>query len=196
MPEGNESIISHETIVALEAQLKQLRVEDWLHHDILHWQWYMLLAVLIIPWFIWWRLADRKRLIEILLLGMIVLIISSYLDAVLSDLGLWVYHFWIVPYWPRLISADFTVLPVLYMLVYQRCTNWKSFTVTMIILAALLASAGEFFLVWTDIYDLYAWKHYYSFPIYFAVGIFARWLTQTLLTSQARARDQWKGLKQ
>lgn len=177
----------------LEKQLTQARIENWLNHDLFHWQWFLLTAFLIIPWIIWWRYVDRKRLLEILLFGAMIFITASYLDAVLSELGLWEYHYWVVPLWPRFIPADFTVLPILYMLLYQRFSDWKSFISASIVLAALLAFAGESFLIWADIYKQHYWRHYYSFPIYFAMGIFIRGLVRSLTVIQQRKNESLEG---
>lgn len=181
--------VSHELLHSLEVQLTQLRIENWLHHDLFAWQWWLLLTVLIIPWFFWWKKVDKSRLLEITLLGMIILIISSYLDSVLTELGLWEYHYWIVPLWPRLISADFTVLPVTYMFVYQKYgATWKGFITAMTITSALYAFGGESLLVWINVYELHSWKHYYSFPAYLAEGILVKWLIGFLKAWQAQVR--------
>lgn len=176
--------VSHALVRSLETQLTHLRIETWLHHDLGSWQWWLLLAVFIIPWFFWWKKVDRTRLLEITLVGMFVLIISSYLDAVLTELGLWAYHYWVLPVWPRLIPADFTVLPVTYMFVYQKYGRWMSFIIAMTVTSALYSFGGESFLVWIDVYELHNWKHYYSFPIYLAIGIFVKWLVGVLKTRQ------------
>lgn len=180
---------AHQLIYSLEQQLTQLRIENWLHHDLFSWQWWLLLAVLIIPWLYWWKKVDRTRLLEMTVLGMIVLIISSYLDAVLTELGLWAYRYWVLPVWPRLIPADFTVLPVGFMFVYQKYgAAWKRFIIAMTITSALYSFGGESFLVWINVYELHGWKHYYSFPIYVAIGILGKWLVGFLKVRQEQLK--------
>lgn len=181
-------VSSHELIFCTEQYLTQLRIDNWFNHDLFSWQWWVLVIVLIVPWFIWWRYVDRERLLEITLLGMFTLIISSYLDAVFTELGLWDYHFWVIPLWPRLIPADFTIIPVTFMFVYQKFRSWNEFLIAMIFVAAIFAFIGETFLVWIDIYELHGWKHIYSFPIYFALGVIVRWLALTLAVRQDTAK--------
>lgn len=180
MLQKNELSSVHDSFMAIEKNLTQLRIEEWLHHDLHSWQWWLLLIILFLPWFIWWKYVEKKRLIEITLLGMIVLIISSYLDAIITELGLWSYEFWLVPLWPCMIAADFTVLPVTLMVIYQTFPSWRNFVLVMTITAALFAFVGEPFLVWIDIYELHGWQHIYSFPIYLVIGVFAKYLVQTL----------------
>lgn len=168
----------------MEIEFTRLRIENWLHHDVFSFQWWLLLFILIIPWFIWWIYVDRKRILDISLFGAIVLIISSFSDSILSELGLWSYTYELLPVWPRLITADFTILPVTYMFLYQYFRNWKHFILAMIVMSAVFAFAGEPLLIWLKIYNLHNWKHIYSFPIYIALGIFVRYIIEILLLHQ------------
>lgn len=179
---------SQKLLLDMEKELTFARIENWLHHDLFTWQWCLLVSVLIIPWFIWWHYVDRERLLEITLLGAIVFIISSFSDAVLTELGYWSYEYQVIPLWPRLISADFSVLPISYMFIYQYSKEWKDFLLIMIIVAAFFAFVGEPFLMWLKIYKLHQWKHIYSFPLYIALGILIRYLLRLLLVKQKQAR--------
>lgn len=171
----------HEIIYELECQLTQVRIEHWLKHDLLSLQWWILVATLIIPWLLWWKWVDKKRLAEIALFGALILILASFLDAILSDLRWWEYKYYVIPLWPRLISADFTIIPVTYMFIYQYFQEWKRFLLAMLVVSAVFAFIGEPLLVWSDIYTLYKWKHIYSFPIYFTTGALVKYLTQWIL---------------
>jgi len=170
-----------------DQHLTQLRVEKWLNLDLFSWQWWILVVLLILPWLIWWKYADKKRLPEIFIVGLMVLILSSYMDAILSELSLWNYHYWVIPYWPRLISADFSFIPVCFMLVYQKYRTWPSYLAANAVLAFLLAVPTEMILVWADIFQMNLWRSYYGIPIFFAMGILVRLLTQTLMKKQVQA---------
>jgi hypothetical protein len=183
------SFPSQQEITQLEMKLTHARIENWLREDLFTWQWWLLVAVLVLPWFLWWRLVDKKRLTEIFILGTMILIAVSYMDAVLSELGLWSYKYEIIPLWPRLISADFTVLPVTYMLIYQYCGPWKKYIIALVAVAAFYAFGAETLLKWLDFYHPEKWEHIYSFPIYIALGMLARWQLQVLLAVQQRARQ-------
>ncbi|MEN6326554.1 MAG: CBO0543 family protein [Syntrophomonas sp.] len=174
----------------MELQLTHARIENWLHHDLFTWQWWLLVSVLIVPWFIWWHYVDRKRVVEIALFGAIILIISSFLDSVLSEFVMWSYDYEIIPVWPRLISADFSVMPITYMFIYQYSKEWKDFLLIMIFVAAAFAFIGEPILMWLKIYKLHQWKHIYSFSIYIALGIFTRYLILTLRGKQNQAKSR------
>jgi len=175
------SVPSHEMIFELEKQLTHTRIENWLKQDLFSFQWWLLLAVLIIPWFIWWRYVDKTRLTEITLYGAITLILAAFLDAILSELVIWEYNHYVIPLWPRLISADFTLLPVTYMFIYQYFRQWKQFLLGMFVVSALYSFVGEPLLIWLDIYKLHGWKHIYSFPIYIVMAVIVKWLVQRII---------------
>jgi len=174
-------IASHEMIYELECQLTQIRVENWINQDLFSYQWWILVAALFIPWLLWWKWVDKARLSEIVIFGTIALIITSFLDAVLSELGLWEYNYYVIPYWPRLISADFAIVPITYMLAYQYFGRWKGFLLAMFIISVIFTWVGEPLLVWAGIYTLHKWKYVYSLPIYIALGALVKYLTHWIL---------------
>jgi len=179
---GNDE--SFQNLIEMERAFTKARIEDWIHYDLFSYQWWMLVAVLIIPWFIWWKYVDKKRLLEISLYGAFVLLVVSYLDGILTELIFWAYKYKLVPIWPRLIAADFTALPVIYMMVYQYFREWKSFLIVTTIIAGAFAFIGEPFLQWVGIYKHFSWKHIYSFPIYIAIPAFLKWVVDKMIRKQ------------
>lgn len=162
------------------------RGSNWHQHDLWSFQWWLLLVFLIVPWFIWWKYVDRKRLLEISMVGALILIITSYLDTTLSELGLWSYNYLVHAAWPRLITANFTLLPIAYMFVYQYFREWNKFFAAMVILGAFLAFAGEPLFIWLNIYKTNGWKHIYSFPIYILLGLLVKWVVQLMLAQRSK----------
>lgn len=63
-------------------QFQGLRVKRWLEHDLFSLAWWFLLVITVIPWIVWWRLADKKRLLELVCIGTMTSGISLVLDAV------------------------------------------------------------------------------------------------------------------
>ncbi len=172
---------THEFIYFLENELTRLRIENWLHRDLFSYQWWLLIATLIIPWLIWWKWVNKTKLIEITLFGTIVFIIAFFLDATMSEMGLWEYNFYVIPYWPRLITADFSIIPVTYMFIYQYFKQWKNFLTAMLGVSIFFAFVGEPLLVWLNIYTLHKWRHVYSLPIYFGMAVLVKYLTQLII---------------
>lgn len=156
--------------------------ELWADHCVFTFQWWLETIFLFTPWFLWCKLVDRKRLKEILLYGFSVMMLTTYLDEVGSELTLWAYPYKITPIFPRLITVDFTILPVTFMLIYQYFQTWKTFTIVIILIAAVFAFICEPILIWLKIYKIYNWSHIYSFFIYIAMAISLRWLTKTIVS--------------
>ena len=119
-----------------------------------------------------------------------MVVIASYLDAMLTELGMWCYRYWVIPLWPRLISADFTVLPISYMVIYQQYREWTGYTVAMAGLSLLFAFPGEAFLIWAGIYELDGWKHIYGVPIFLVMGVFTKCLVDWLAKKNRASMSQ------
>jgi hypothetical protein len=68
--------------------------EYWLNEVLFSFDWWLLLAISIIPWIVWWKVVDIHKLTPILLYGFFV-------------------------------AMESVLLPVIYMLIYQKCTQWK-----------------------------------------------------------------------
>jgi len=134
-------------------------------------QWWALLLVFIIPWVIWWQLVDKSRITEILCYGLLISILASSLDEAGHAAHLWAYKYRLLPLCVELKPTNISMLPVIYMLVYQYFTRWKEFIIATIIMAVFLAFVGEPFLAWLDIYVRFQWEYIYSFPVYIALAV-------------------------
>lgn len=139
-----------------------------------------MLFVFIAPWFIWWRLVDKRRTGEILAYGLLVAFLSTTLDEAGITLRLWTYTMALLPLCVQMKPVNVTLLPVMYMFIYQYFPHWKTYIIAAIIQAAFLAFVGEQFLVWFGIYKMLKWRHLYSFPIYIAMAVFLKLLTDNL----------------
>jgi len=174
-------IATNDQIAELETQLTHIKIEHWLNDDLFTPQWWLLLVILVMPWIIWWKYVDRTRLLQITLLGMFTLILSSYLDAMGSELALWQYNKMLVPLWSRLISVDFSIMPVTYMFIFQYFRAWRTFAVASIVMALLYSFLAEPLVAWLGIYQLNSWNHWYSFLIYILLAFSVRLLVEKLL---------------
>lgn len=162
-------------------RLHALQYEHWRQHELFTYQWWALLAVLIIPWLIWLRLVDRKRTAIILSFGFFIMFAVIAMDIFGMVYKLWLYPIKLVPLIPHIIPIDWSLLPVVHMLVYQYFPRWKEFIIAEIVAAALLAFVGEPFAEWIGIYHILHWQHIWSFPIYAAKGILGKWIIERLV---------------
>lgn len=78
-----------------------------------------LVILLIVPWTVWWKLVDRKRIAEIFSFGILITVVSSFLNLSGLHLGLWSYPYRLLPYSPKIYVLSYAVLPVTFMLMFQ-----------------------------------------------------------------------------
>ncbi|MEW9672769.1 CBO0543 family protein [Ammoniphilus sp. 3BR4] len=168
-------------MLKLEIRLSEVTLDYWLHHDLFTWRWWILLGFSIFPSAIWWKILDKTRKPEILLYGFCTAFLATFLDVLGWNLNLWSYPHKLLPLSIPLIPADLIILPIFYMLVYQRFLTWRSFFWANIALAFILAFIMEPLFLWIEISKFLAWKHVFSFPIYIAISILGKWVTMKIM---------------
>lgn len=183
-------MIDIETITEIQRHLLDANYHYWLEHVLFSFNWWFLLVLTIVPWVIWWQVVDKKRLLEISLIGIFVAIIATSFDMAGHSLLLWSYNYKLIQMTPSLSAIDLALLPVSFMVIYQLFPKWKSY-----IIAHIIFSAGGTFVVeplfaWMGIYTLHGWKYIYSFPIYIAMGVGFKWLIMRMKARQTRAKKQ------
>jgi hypothetical protein len=169
-----------EKVFQLEQEAFRIDQEGWLKHELFTWQWWLLVAFLILPWVLWGRIVNRRKLMAIVQVGLLTCIITVFLDVVGMKYGFWRYPFQLFPLTPRAIAFDMSMVPVAYMIIYQYFTTWRSFSISLIIMAVLFAFIGEPFSIWADLVEYMKWKYLYSFIFYIITGITVRWLVERM----------------
>ncbi|MFA5383228.1 MAG: CBO0543 family protein [Eubacteriales bacterium] len=173
-----------ESIVNAQQHLTMLRKEHWLSVELFSFQWWLQLALLIIPWVIWWWLVDKERSGKIFAFGLLVLIFTSLMDNVGIELTLWGYPYLLVPYIVRFLAVKFSILPVSYMLIYQYFPKWKPFITANIIFSFVASFIAEPIFVWLNLYQMYKWKYVYSFFIYILLSLFLKYLVEKVFINE------------
>lgn len=176
IPESNSRIFE------MHQAFSHAREQVWTEEILWTWQWWLLVLLLILPWLIWMRLVNKRRLTEICLLGMFVMATVTWMDELGTELLLWYYPYKIIPYYPQLVPINYSVLPVTFMLIYQYASNWHLYALALTAMAALFSWVAEPILEYFGIYQVLTWKFSYSFPIYILIGISHRWLLELILS--------------
>nr|WP_092069187.1 CBO0543 family protein [Dendrosporobacter quercicolus]NSL47376.1 hypothetical protein [Dendrosporobacter quercicolus DSM 1736]SDL87219.1 hypothetical protein SAMN04488502_1011051 [Dendrosporobacter quercicolus] len=164
--------------------LTQIKIEHWLNEEVFRIQWWIQVVVLIVPWFIWWKLVNKQKLVEIFCYGLLIGIVAVLLDGLGVELTLWGYPHKLFPLLERLFHADLTALPVIFMLIYQYFPKWKAFLGVCTLVAAIFTFVVEPIHIGLNIYELYSWKSIYSFPIYVALAACCKWLLGLIIKEQ------------
>lgn len=142
-------------IINLRQQLSETVWDYWVRDNLFSWQWWLHVITLIVVYTIWWKLVDKKRLREVVIFGLLIMIMSSILDIIGVDFMLWGYPNMIFPLAPPIVFDNYATLPPVFSLVYQYSRNWRSFIIATIVMAGAFAFIVEPALVWAKIYDLH-----------------------------------------
>lgn len=172
---------SDEQVVEMTKQATQAQMEFWRHETLFHWQFCFLLAVLIIPWFIWYKLSDKKRFLSLGLFLLLYMVLTITFDEVLTALSLRYYPHKFIPLLTRLTATDYTVVPLLFTIAYQWFASWKRFLLAITVVAMFISFAGEPLFKLLGLYVLINWKYYYGFPIFLAMALLSKWLVDTIM---------------
>ncbi|QOR67155.1 hypothetical protein IM538_03110 [Cytobacillus suaedae] len=149
-------------------------INHWLNHEFLTWNWWFLVAFILIPLVIWIKVVDRKRILEIMFVWTLVIIPTSYLDAIGVDLKFWVYPVQFVPITPRALPFDVFMVGVTFMLLYQYFSTWRSYLIALFIMALLFAFIGEPISKRLNLVYYIKWKYHFSFFYYVLLGVTVR----------------------
>ncbi|MBB6452617.1 hypothetical protein HNQ94_001063 [Salirhabdus euzebyi] len=155
----------------LQDILSRTDIQYWLKYELLSWNWWILVLFAILPWVIWIRIFDRKRTMELILFGALVVIPTTYLDAIGNDLRFWMYPTELIPVTPRAIAFDMSLVVVPYMLIYQYFSFWKSFIIALVSMAFIFAFIGEPISHLLHLVYYFKWKYIYSFVYYIVLGL-------------------------
>lgn len=158
----------------------QLKEEYFLENVLFSYQWWFLLLLTIGLWVCWLVIVDKKRLTPILFVGLISSLIATISDDIGVASGLWNYPHKLAYFAGQLYTVDFAIIPVCYMLLYQFFHIWKYYLIALLVLSVFATFAVEPLFVWMDIYVLLNWKHYYSTPFYFLIGILVKYFAEKI----------------
>lgn len=175
-------------IAELTRQLTRARIENWQATDLYTWQWFLLIALLILPWVAFHYLADRRQLPRLMLFGFIIMFITMAFDLLGYEGSFWYYPYKIFPFGPFIAFVDHAPVPVIYMLLYQRLPSWRAFALAAALTAAVFAFVLEPLMVSIGIYQPIKWQYHYSYPLYLVLPLVGRWATEAIFTAPERQK--------
>lgn len=162
-------------------------MDYWREEVLYSFQWWFLLISTFVIGYLWWKFVDRSRLRNIVLHGFLTLSIVIFLDVLGSELHLWDYPKMVLPWGSRIICIDI-IISLVFMMLYQRFRVWKTYILISLLMALTFAFILEPLAIFMNIYKPYAWKSVYSFPIYFLLSVFIKWLVDTIHRIETREK--------
>ncbi len=161
-------------------RLTLARIDEWLNEELFKLNWWILLALFLLNLFLWWKLADKRRMSELVLYTALVVIWVIVLDELGEEMCLWYYTSDILPLFPPITAIDISCLPLLYMLIYQHTKRWKSFLIASAVMSIVFCFVFEPIFVWSGVYKMLTWKSWYGLPIYFFIAVASRFVMQQI----------------
>ncbi|MGE5370859.1 MAG: CBO0543 family protein [Solirubrobacterales bacterium] len=140
----------------------------WMTNVLFHWDFWVNVALSILPWLIWMKYRKKASTNRLLFVGFFVIILTSWLDFFGTIYGLWYYTGKILPTIPTYIPWDFCIIPVFIMFLLQIKPE-VSVWVKALIFAGVGAFIGEPVFMWLGFYVQKHWSVFYSFPIYYLI---------------------------
>ncbi|WP_421378189.1 CBO0543 family protein [Bacillus salacetis] len=148
----------YEKVREIQKELVKVDKTGWYNNEFLTWQWWLLLAILVFPWILFILLHKKRRLVPTMLVGTFTALITVIYDVVGSDYSLWGYPTELVRAGPGALAFDLGIVPVLFMMLYQYFSRWKSYIIALLIMAWAYAYIGENISVKLELYTKIKWQ--------------------------------------
>lgn len=148
------------------------RMLAWKNEVLFTLEWWLGIALTIIPWIIWIIFHKRESRYRLLSAALLVSLISVTIDNIGVQLSFWNYLKPVTPAIPSYIPYDFALIPVVIMFLLQLFSDRHPLLVGLIF-GLITAFVGVPIFKWLGIYEPTNWKHVYSVPIYAAIYFIA-----------------------
>jgi hypothetical protein len=180
---SDERIEKFDKTVEMGRESRIALLEYWKEYSIYtSFEYWMMVALLIFPLIVLYFKIDKKRLFFYGFYGFSFHVIFAYVDMSGKMLGLWNYPFPIYPLIPGL-ALDTSLVPVIFMLVYQYTFNHnKNYYVYTIIAAAIFSFILKPIIVEIGLFKMYRGTSYiHLFLSFFIPIIGAKLITNVFL---------------
>ena len=143
------------------------------------WQFWVVLAMFVIPLIILILFIDRKKIFHLGFYGYSVHVFFTYTDAIGTVRGIWIYPYKLLPLLPSSITLDASLVPVAYILLYQYTLNrGKNYYISMVLLCLAFAFFLKPLMVGIGLFHFGGKENFLLlFAGYTAVALISKWLT-------------------
>lgn len=165
---------TNESIYEIKNMLWPQLYTHWVNQELFSFPWWFTVLFLIVSYIIWWKLLDKSRLVELLLFGSLLAVMSAVIDTIADNLMLRQYKVKIFPFTPGFFPYHLTLAPIILMLVYQYMNNWRNYFIATVFVAAIYSFAIVPLFVAIGEVQLLNWNHGYTFITMIARAVIAR----------------------
>ncbi|QKY70802.1 hypothetical protein [Lentibacillus sp. CBA3610] len=182
----------YDEILKQKEQLQNLLQEHWeLYSSMDTWFFWFNLATIIIPLIILYFLIDRRRLFEICFYGYTAHILWLNTDIVLSNNNYLTHPHSISHILPQGFTITAVLFPVVFMLLYQYCTNnEKNFYLYAIIVSIIFACGAGGISGFVDLLRMHkGMNFFYLTLIDIVIAFIALWATKLFQRIKHRTKQ-------
>jgi hypothetical protein len=176
-------------IIQEKTVLHKLVMEDWLKNDVFSIRWFVTVGLILLSYFIVFKLLDKRRFIQILFFGSLIAVSMTTLDIFGSEFVHWTYLSRVFPIVPSIFFYDYTIYPLYYMLVYQYSSNWKSFAIWDAVLAGIISFGVYPLLTAFKMVKLHNWNYLYFFLIICVWAFLCRGVVWGIMSIQKKMAE-------
>lgn len=150
------------------------------------WQFWVNVVFLILPLIVIWFSIDKKRALLLGFYGFNVHVWFTYIDSLGVNFGTWGYPFKAIPLFPVSFALDVSLIPVVYMLVYQWTLNHrKNYYLYLTITSAFFAFIFKPILVWSGLFILLkGFNYFHLFLGYLVIMLVSKWISNIFVHFQ------------
>ncbi|MCZ8521170.1 MULTISPECIES: CBO0543 family protein [Paenibacillus] len=136
MPPKQQTFFEH--LRQLKKQFSTDHMEYWFQYSTMNtWQFWVCLILLIGPLVLLYFQLDRSKAFHFGFFGYSVHVFTAYADTFGVTKGLWDYPYKVIPILPVSLMVDASLVPVVYMLVYQWAVNHRKSPVLFLTLTSV-----------------------------------------------------------
>lgn len=153
-------------LYALLQEYTKKSVTEWLQSSLFTWQWWLGVAISIVPWIIWIYIRDKKNTKRLLFIALFAMIFAFVVNTIGVTFGLWFYEYEIFPAIHIYFPWDYTLIPVSIMILLQIKPNSYSL-IKGLFYATFSAFVAEPIFHELKHFHPINWRYAYSFVLYF-----------------------------
>ncbi|WP_284641166.1 CBO0543 family protein [Paenibacillus silviterrae] len=181
-------------IVSTQERLTREGVNYWsLYSNFTTWQFWTILAMLIIPLILVYRFIDRTKIYQIAFFGFATHVLFAYTDVFGIRYGLWGYPYQVIPFLPS-VSLDAALIPVAIMFVYQwTLKRGKNFHLYAVLTALAFGFGFKPLLVMFGLFEKYKWVNYFIIFLIYITLYEAAYLLTSLFSKMKTSNPKRQG---
>ncbi|PLR95129.1 CBO0543 family protein [Bacillus sp. T33-2] len=176
----------------IHIELTDLWVDYWNKYSGFNtWQFWVVLAFLVIPLIALYFFLDKRKALLFGFYGYNVHVLFTYIDVLGGSRGLWIYPYKVFPMLTTSFALDVSLVPVVYMLLYQwTLKHKKNYYIYFALLSAFFAYFFKPLLIEAGLFEMDSGATLnYLFFGYFTVALFAKVVTNIFLYFEEQAKQ-------